>query len=124
MGSTRSAIQATLLADGVKLQFLWATLMLVGVLLAGAVIIALVERWRRKSGTEGLSAGDQLSHFRKLYDQGAISKEEYERIRSQLASQFKQEVRIESPPAAPSPAPASPDVMTMPEPPPPPPPGA
>jgi hypothetical protein len=116
MDSTGWVIGAALLAQGFKLQFVWYTLGIVGALLAGAIVIAYMERWRRKSGIEGLSAGDQLTHFRKLYDQGAISQEEYERIRSQLLPGLRAEMKV-SPPPQPAPAPGPADIMTMPRPP-------
>src|SRR5437870_73787 len=49
MDSTGWAIATDLLAQGVKLRFLWATLALVGTLLAGAAVLAIVERWRKRS---------------------------------------------------------------------------
>ncbi len=116
MDSTGWVIGVVLLAEVAKLQFIWYTLGIVGALLVGALIIALMERWRKKPGVEGLSAGDQLTHFRKLYDQGTISKEEFERIRSQLLPDLRKEVKV-APPAAASSAPESPDVMTLPRPP-------
>src|SRR5438445_4827795 len=95
MDSTGWVIGATLVAQGARLQFVWYTLGIVGALLAGALVIALVERWRKKSGVEGLSAGDQLTHFRKLYDQGTISQEEFERIRSQLVPDLRKEMMVQ-----------------------------
>jgi hypothetical protein len=120
MDSTGWPVGEILLAQGVKLQFIWYTLGIVGALLAGAFVIALVERWRKKSGMEGLSAGDQLTHFRKLYDQGAISQEEFERIRSQLVPDLRKEMNVPpQPQASPAPAPTPPstDIMTLPRPP-------
>lgn len=118
MDSTGWAVSAILLAQGVKLQFVWATLALVGTLLAGAMLFALLERWRKRSATEGLSAGDQLTHFRKLYDQGTISKEEFERIRTQLSEDLRKEMKVEPrSEAASAPAPNAPEVMTLPQPP-------
>jgi uncharacterized membrane protein len=116
MDSTGWAVSAVLLAQGVKFQFLWATLALVGALLAAAMIFALLDRWRKRSTTQGLSAGDQLTHFRKLYDQGTISKEEYERIRTQLSEDLRKEMKVE-PQAEAAPARNAPDVMTLPQPP-------
>ena len=101
--------QVSLLAEkGFKIQYFWATLGLVGALLVGAAILAMFERWRKKSPTEGLTAGDQLSHFRELYSKGQISKEEFERIRARLAGQLRKEMNLESPAEASAAAPATP----------------
>src|SRR5690242_10231621 len=98
---------ASLLAQqGFKWQFFWATLGLVGALLAGALFVALLERWRKRAKEPGVGAGDQLSHFRELYEAGTISKQEYELIRGRLAGELRKELDLESP--ATNPAPAAP----------------
>ena len=117
MDSTGWAVVAVLLAQGAKLEFLWATLALVGTLLLGAVMLAMLERWRKRTATEGISAGDQLTHFRKLYDEGTISKEEFERIRTQLAGDLRKELEVKPQTEAASAPPTTPEVRTMPPPP-------
>ena len=118
MDSTGWPIAAVLLAQSSRWQFLWATLALVGTLLAGALVISILERWRKRSKAEGLSAGDQLTHFRKLYDEGTISKEEFERIRTRLSEGLRKEMNITpSSESSAAPAPSAPDVMTLPQPP-------
>jgi hypothetical protein len=59
------------------------SLYLVGALLVGAIVIAVVSRWRRR-GEEPLTPGDQLAHFRSLYEEGNISAEEFARLRQML----------------------------------------
>jgi len=116
--------QASLLAQqGFKVQFFWATLGFVGALLLGAFLIAMLERWRKKPAA-GLTAGDQLSHFRELYGQGLISKEEFDQIRARLAGELRKELNLESPagastaaPTAPAEGVQSPPEPTLPEPP-------
>jgi hypothetical protein len=94
-------------------QLLTAGLLLVGALLAGAVVIAWVGRWSRRAQPTGLSPSDQLAQFRSLYEQGAISQEEFDRLRELLGSQMKEhlnvspsepakDIRVQAPP---SPAP-------------------
>jgi uncharacterized membrane protein len=83
-----------LLAQRSGWKILETSLILVAALLVGAAIIALVERWRKRSGSEGLTSGDQLSHFRNLYEEGSISKEEFERIRARLAGQMRDELNL------------------------------
>jgi hypothetical protein len=108
MGSMGTMAAAPLAADP-KFQYVLYSLILVGALLAGAVAIALLQRWRKRPSTEGLSAGDQLTHFRRLYEAGELSREEFEQIRSQLAGKLKQELNLAAPVAnnPPPPAPKS-----------------
>ena len=97
---------AGLLAQ-MKMQLVWASLALVGALLLGAVLISLVERWRKRSASAGLTAGDQLSHFRELYARGVLTKEEFEQIRAQLADKLREEMQLKE--AAPAQATAPPE---------------
>jgi len=69
------------------------SLYLVGALLLGAALIAGINRWLRGRGGPGrLSANDQLAQYRSLYRKGAISQEEFERLRSLLGGQVREEV--------------------------------
>jgi hypothetical protein len=61
-------------------------------LLAAAVVIAVIRRLYRK-GAAAPTAGDQLTHYRRLYERGAISQEEFERLRSVLGGQVRREVK-------------------------------
>ncbi len=65
-----------------KPQILVAGAYLAGALLLGAVVIALASRWRRQSSDYRVPPDAQLAHFRSLYEQGAISAEEFERLRN------------------------------------------
>jgi len=75
------------------------SLVLVGALLLCAVVIALTARWRKRLKDDQLSASDQLAEFRSLYLQGAISKEEFERLRAVLGGEMRREMHV---PAKPS----------------------
>jgi hypothetical protein len=78
----------------------WCTsLSLLAALLIGAVVFAILDRWRRQPAEDRVSAGDQLSHFRSLYDRGEISREEFERIRARLGGKLRQELQLPQPPA-------------------------
>jgi hypothetical protein len=59
------------------------SLCMAGALLVGAIIVALVKRWRREED-KPLSNDAQLAHFRSLYEQGEISAEEFQALRVQL----------------------------------------
>jgi hypothetical protein len=91
--------------DAWKFPVLWTTLALVVALLVGAVVIALVDRWRKRAALreEKGSAGEQLSHFRELYDRGELTKEEFDRIRSLLGDRLRKELDLNKPAAPPAP---------------------
>ena len=116
MDGTVWVIPGVLLADSPKWALFWWSLALAGTLLLGAMILLVVERYRKRAANRDVSAGDQLTHFRELYNQGSISKEEFEKIRSQLAGDLRKELNL-----GPSPASAPThlgDSPTVPEPPP------
>ncbi|SRR5579884_1208513 len=73
---------------------LWTTLALVGALLIGAFVLAVVDRWRKRARPDRLSPGEQLSQFRALYEKGELSREEYERIRTLLGGKIREELDL------------------------------
>lgn len=79
--------------------FVWTFLSLLAILVIGALVITGVNRWRKRSGSERLSANEQLANFRELYDKGELSQAEFERIRALLSQQLRHEFDV---PAAPS----------------------
>ncbi len=84
---------------------LWIAL--IAALLLGALIILLVQRWRKRAAREWTSSGEQLTSFRELYERGELSREEYARIRAKLGQRFRAELEAREeagpPPAAPTP---------------------
>lgn len=80
-----------------KFHLLVPGLWLVGALLLGAVVIALIKHWRGRAGSERLSPGDQLAQFRSLYEKGAISAEEFERLRAMLGDRMRQALDLPPP---------------------------
>lgn len=75
--------------------------LLLGAALAiGALLIALANRWRRRSTGDALTASDQLAQFRSLYEQGAISQEEFNRLRGLLGQQMRQALDVPAKPNA------------------------
>src|SRR5262245_25683325 len=79
-------------------------LYLVAAIIVGAVVLVLISKWRRSNAPLGPSASDQLAQYRTLYEQGAISQEEYRKLRSLLGSELRKDLNL-APPAAPPPAP-------------------
>jgi hypothetical protein len=101
------------LAAWEELRPLWFSL--IAVLLLGAVLVYLVDRWRKRLQSERPSAGDQLTSFRALYERGELSREEYERIRNKLGQKLRQELDLPGRPAAPPPAAERPSPPQPPE---------
>ncbi len=75
------------LATELSFRLLTVGVYLAGALLLAAIVIAVVSRWRRRSGDECLTPADQLSHFRSLYERGTLSAEEFQRLRTLLTGQ-------------------------------------
>ncbi len=75
-------------------RLFWATLALIGVLLVGALVIGAVERWRKRPPPPPFRVGDQLAHFRTLYERGELSAEEFARIRGRLTERIVQDLDL------------------------------
>jgi hypothetical protein len=75
-------------------RLLWLTLGLLAIVLGSALFLVWLDRWRRRSGSDRLSAQDQLSNFRELYEQGQLSQEEFERIRDTLTPELRRELDL------------------------------
>ena len=80
MDGTEWVIQGVLLAAASRWALFWWSLALAGTLALGAMILLIVERYRKRAANPDVNAGDQLTHFRELYNKGTISKEEFEKI--------------------------------------------
>jgi hypothetical protein len=65
---------------------------LLGAALVAILVFYLFMRWWKKAGPDRLSASDQLSEFRTLYEQGQLAPEEFERLRTLLGERMKQEM--------------------------------
>lgn len=82
-------------ADSTQFYF-WTAVLLVGAVALAAAVLVFVGRWvRRASGR--VSAGDELTNFRLLYERGELGREEYERIRAQLAPRLRKELDLPAP---------------------------
>jgi hypothetical protein len=104
-------------------RLLWATLGLAGAVLVGAILITLVDRWRKRSAEPPCTASDQLEEFRSLYERGELSQEEFDRIRATLTDQLREELEVQlggpvPPQVAPPPSPVQPPPVEHPPPPP------
>ena len=81
--------------------FLVPAMSLVGALLAGAVVIAVVRRRLRLDAARP-DAGNELARYRALYEQGAISEKEYHSLRALLGGEIKRSVEGANAPKAPT----------------------
>jgi hypothetical protein len=84
--------------EAAQRSLLWITaLAVIGAILLGAAVLAWVDRWRKRTDQDRLSANDQMAHFRQLYERGEISPEEFTRIRALLGERIKQELDVPTP---------------------------
>lgn len=67
-----------------------------GVILLAAVVISVVDRWRRRQ-PRGESTPLTLNSFREMYENGEITQKEYERIREKMAAKMKKEIGLKKP---------------------------
>jgi len=83
--------------------FLGPGLWLAGSLLVGALLVALFRRWQRQETR--VSASDELAHFRRLYERGQLSEEEFKRLRAVLSDELRRSLNLpdkaNTPPATP-----------------------
>jgi hypothetical protein len=73
---------------------------LVGVLLLGAIIIARADRWRKRQMEAKDDEADHVTSFRALYENGELSKEEYERVLRRVAERVGAKARLQAIPSA------------------------
>lgn len=101
-----------------RAEFWWGTGGLVAALLAGAVAITLVDRWRKRQAlAETAESGEELTGFRAMYERGEITEAEYARLRQKVAGRVK--AAAPATPAATAGDPTSPTPLpAMPTPPP------
>jgi hypothetical protein len=82
-------------------SILWYGLYLAGALLIGAVVVEMFRRYRRaEHRSERLSPSDQLAQYRSLYEQGAISEEEFNSLRDLLGGELRASARKSGPSVA------------------------
>lgn len=88
-------------------EYLWTSAAIVLLMAVAALIFTRLGRWINKSGDE-VSAGDELSHFRELYESGELDREEYDRIKAKLGKRMRKELDLPEKPKEP----AAPEVPT------------
>jgi hypothetical protein len=84
--------------------FLWIGV-LVGVLILGGIIISRIDRWRKRQMEDRDDAPEHLGSFRAMYENGELSREEYERVLHRMAAKVGAKPKpTPTPPAASPPA--------------------
>jgi hypothetical protein len=117
MAALAAIVISFVLSDERTQQLLLTSLCLVAALLAAAIVVALVSRWRRQcDAQEDVSPNAQLAHFRSLYEAGTISAEEYERLRAVLGAQLRESMGVNPVKAPTGDTPAAPPPPTPPPP--------
>jgi hypothetical protein len=69
-------------------EVIWGTVALALALFAGAFIIWLVDRWRKRLGQNQASL-DELSEYRQMLEHGEITEEEYQRLRAKVSRRIR-----------------------------------
>jgi hypothetical protein len=98
---------------------------MVGAFVLGAVVIALVQRWRRQE-EQSPTPDAQLGHFRSLYERGEISADEFQKLRATVLGLptpravpqplDSEGLRLDVPESSPSPEQPSPPPQPLPPP--------
>ncbi len=72
-----------------RTEILWGAGGLIAALLAGAVAISLVDRWRKRTAAPVQDDTDELATYRELHEQGELTDAEYAELRRKLADKTK-----------------------------------
>jgi hypothetical protein len=80
-------------------QFTVLALLFLGIVLLGTALLLALKRWRDNPDSKPPSPSDQLATFESLYAEGKISREEYDRIRTSLTRQLRQQFSLPEKPA-------------------------
>jgi hypothetical protein len=92
--------------------FLWTGVLAV-VIIAGALVIARVDRWRKRQMESGDDAPTHIGSFREMFDNGELSREEYDEVLRRMAAKAGAKGKVaapspDSPPTSPENPPPAP----------------
>ncbi len=96
-----------------SIEFIVAVACLVGILFGGAIVLYVVDNWRKRQDARAVESSETLNNYRMLYDRGELTDAEYRKIRDRMAAQIKREVAAKNPSAA-SPTLGLPGTATVP----------
>ena len=97
------------LLDLFDTRLLIAAAMLSGSLFLFAIILVIVKRWRKKQEVIMPSTHEQLDSYRQLFEEGNLTKEEFDRIRTRLLERMRKETGLGEKATAPADATADPN---------------
>jgi hypothetical protein len=83
-------------------EIIWASAALAGALLVGAVVIYLVDKWRKRAAMADREAGLELTDFRAMFERGEITEAEYNKLRLKVAGRVKNAAAAAPPAAGPA----------------------
>jgi len=86
-------------------RVLVATGLLIGTLLLGALLLALIDRWRKRQMSDATHSSESLTSYRQLYENGELSQEEYDKIRARMAIKMRERGKSKESSQPSSPAP-------------------
>jgi hypothetical protein len=75
---------------------IWGTAGLALALLAGAFLVYVADRWRKKAAARDIDSSRELTEFRRMFEHGEITEEEYAKLREKVAE------RVKAPPPPPA----------------------
>jgi len=78
--------------------FLWTGVLAV-VIIVGAMIIARVDRWRKRQMEAGDETPAHIGSFRAMFEKGELSREEYDGVLRRIAAKAAAKGKPVSPPA-------------------------
>jgi hypothetical protein len=89
--------------------FLWTGVLAV-VIIAGAMVIARVDRWRKRQMETGDETPAHIGSFREMFENGELSREEYDEVLRRMAAKAAAKGKLVTPlPAPPQTPPANPE---------------
>ncbi|HEY2911051.1 MAG TPA: SHOCT domain-containing protein [Gemmataceae bacterium] len=72
-----------------KPEIIWGSVGLAAALLIGAVVIYLVDKWRKQGAMAERAGGGELTDFRAMYERGELTEAEYNKLREKVAARVK-----------------------------------
>lgn len=87
-------------------ELILATGALVGVLMAGGIIMSRIDRWRKRQMEETEDSTGHMGSFRDMYERGELTRKEYDRVLRRMAEKLSGKTKpVTTAEPAPGPAP-------------------
>jgi hypothetical protein len=81
-------------------EVIWSVVILALALLVGALNVYLTDRWRKGITARSSDAARELTEFRRMYEHGEITEEEYVKLRDKVAKRVKAQPAAQAPEAS------------------------